>query len=135
MSLDNLGNKQTIILHNCEINNKKYDLVITPHTQSIEYIRKKRQTIIRKLLSKPRQITQRRFPKRKNAVSESETINLEELYRLKDSAKKNYQVKDTQFFSDSETTSQSSIQGNRRKKDIQKQTSTSIQLESTNKRH
>ena len=32
MSLDNLGNKQTIILHNCEINNEKYDLKITPHT-------------------------------------------------------------------------------------------------------
>ena len=34
MSLDNLGKKQTIILHNCEINNEKYDLVITPHIQS-----------------------------------------------------------------------------------------------------
>ena len=44
MSLENLGNKQTIIPHNCEINNKKYDLVITPHTQSIGYIRTKRQT-------------------------------------------------------------------------------------------
>ena len=32
MSLDNLGNKQTIILHNCETNNEKYDLVTTPHT-------------------------------------------------------------------------------------------------------
>ena len=45
MSLDNLGNKQTIILHNCEINNEKYDLVITPHRQPTEYIRTKRQTI------------------------------------------------------------------------------------------
>ena len=25
MSLDNLGKKQIIILHNCEINNEKYD--------------------------------------------------------------------------------------------------------------
>ena len=31
MSLSNLGNKQTIVLHNCEINNEKYNLVITPH--------------------------------------------------------------------------------------------------------
>ena len=46
MSLDNLGNKPTIILHNCEKkNNEKYDLVITPHTQSIRYIRTKRQTL------------------------------------------------------------------------------------------
>ena len=45
MSPDNLGNKQTIILHNCEINNEKYDLVIIPHRQSTGYIRTKRQTI------------------------------------------------------------------------------------------
>ena len=32
MSIDNLGNEQTIILHNCEINNEKYDLVITTQT-------------------------------------------------------------------------------------------------------
>ena len=34
MSLKNLGNKQTIVIHNCEIENQKYDLVITPHTQT-----------------------------------------------------------------------------------------------------
>ena len=82
MSLDNLE-KKTIILHSCEINNEKYDLVFTPHTQSIEYMRTKRQTITKKILSKQRPITQRRFSKRRNAVSESETSHLEELYRLK----------------------------------------------------
>ena len=40
MALESLGNKQTIILHNCEVNNEKYDLVITPHTQPVGYIRK-----------------------------------------------------------------------------------------------
>ena len=35
MSLKNLGNKQTIALHNCEMDNQKYDLVITPHTQTV----------------------------------------------------------------------------------------------------
>ena len=45
MSFKNLGKKQTIVLHNCEIDNKKYDLVITPHTQTVGYIRTKRQTI------------------------------------------------------------------------------------------
>ena len=49
MSLDNLGNKQTIILHNCEINNEIYDLVITPHRQSIGYIRTKRKQSNEKL--------------------------------------------------------------------------------------
>ena len=50
MSFKNLGNKQTIILHNCEIDNKKYDLVITPHTQTVGYIRTKRQTLKRKIM-------------------------------------------------------------------------------------
>ena len=45
MSLNNLGNKQTIVLHNCEINNETYDLVITAHKQTVGYIRTKRQTI------------------------------------------------------------------------------------------
>ena len=35
MSFKNLGNKQTTVLHNCEIDDKKYDLVITPHTQTV----------------------------------------------------------------------------------------------------
>ena len=84
MSLDNLGNKQTIILHNCEINSEKYDLVITPHRQSTGYIRTKRQTIKRKILSKQkRQITRKRFSKQRNAFSESETSHLQEIYRLK----------------------------------------------------
>ena len=61
MSLDNLGNKQTIILHNTEINNEKYDLVITPNRQSTGYIRTKRQTVKGRILSKQRQITEKDF--------------------------------------------------------------------------
>ena len=63
MSFKNLGNKQTIVLHNCEIDNKKYDLVITPHTQTVGYIRTKRQTIKRKIINKQRQITRKNFQK------------------------------------------------------------------------
>ena len=63
MSFKNLGNKQTIVLHNCEIDNKKYDLVITPHTQTVGYIRTKRQTLKRKIINKQRQITRKDFPK------------------------------------------------------------------------
>ena len=47
MSRDNLGSKQTIILHNCLFKNKRYELVITPHRQtieSIEYFRSKKET-------------------------------------------------------------------------------------------
>ena len=120
MSLNNLGNKQTIVLHNCEINNEKHDLVITPHKKTIGYIRTKRQTIKRKLLSKQRQITRKRFSKQRNAVSVSETSNLDALYKLKDSVNKNCPVHDQLYFSDSETTSPSSIQGKRRIKKIYK---------------
>ena len=63
MSFKNLGNKQTIVLYNCEIDNKKYDLVITPHTQTVGYIRTKRQTLKRKIITKQRQITRKSFPK------------------------------------------------------------------------
>ena len=48
MSLKNLGNKQTIVIHDCQIENqKKNDLVLTPHTQKIEYIHTKRQSLKR----------------------------------------------------------------------------------------
>ena len=71
MSLKNSRNKQTIVLHNCEIDNQKYDLVITLHTQTVGYIRTKRQTIKRKIICKQRQITRKRFSKNRNAFSES----------------------------------------------------------------
>ena len=83
MSFKNLENKQTIVLHNCEIDNKKNDLLITPHTQTVGYIRIKRKTIKRKILNKQRQITRKRFSKNRNAFSESEANSLDELYKLK----------------------------------------------------
>ena len=85
MSLKNLGNKQTIVLHKGEIDNQKYDLVITPHTQTVVYIRTKRQTIKRKIISKQRQITRKRFSKNRNAFYESEVSSLDALYKLKES--------------------------------------------------
>ena len=36
MSFKNLGNKRTIVLQNCEIDNQKYDLVISPHTKQLD---------------------------------------------------------------------------------------------------
>ena len=44
MSRDNLGSKQTIVLHKCLIKNERYDLVITPHRQTLGYFRSERQT-------------------------------------------------------------------------------------------
>ena len=99
MSFKNLGNKQ------------KYDLVITPHTQTVGYIRTKRQTIKRKIISKQRQITRKKF-------SESEASSLDELYNLKESINKNCPTHDQLSFSDSETSSNSS---KRRKRRIKKQ--------------
>ena len=113
MSLKNLGKKQTIVLHNYEIDNQKYDLVITPHTQTVGYIRTKRQTI-KKYISKQKQITRKRFSKNRNAFSESEASSLDELYKLKESINKNCPIQDQLYFSDSETTSNSSKRGKRR---------------------
>ena len=115
MSFKNLGNKQTIVLLNCEIDNQKYDLVITPPTQTVEFIRTKRQTIKRKIITKQRQITRKRFSKNRNA-SESEANSLDELYKLKESINKNCPIHDQLHFSDSETTSNSSKRGKRRTK-------------------
>ena len=117
MSLNTFRKKQTIVLHSCEINNEAYDLVITPHKQTIGFIRTKRQTIKRKILSKQRKITRKRFSKRRNAVSELEFSNLDELCKLKDT-KKNHRVHDKLYFSDSEATSHSPKQGKRRIKKI-----------------
>ena len=114
MSLKNLGNKQTIVLHHFEIDNQKYDLVITPHTQTVGYIRTKRQTIKRKIISKQRQITRKRFSKNRNAFCESEVSSLDALYKLKESVNKNCPIHDQLYFSDSELTSNSSKRGKRR---------------------
>ena len=114
MSFKNLGNKQTIVLHNCEIDNQKYDLVITPHTQTVGYIRTKRLTIKRKIKNKQRQITRKTFSKNRNAFFESEANSLDELYKLKESIDKNCPIHDQLFFSDSETTSNLSKRGKRR---------------------
>ena len=114
MSLKNLGNKQTIVLHNCEIENQKYDLVITPHTQTVGYIRTKRQTIKRKIISKQRQITRKKFSKNRNSFFESEVSSLDALYKLKESVNKNCPIHDQLYFSDSKTTSNSSKRGKNR---------------------
>ena len=116
MSLKNLGNKQKIVLHNCEIDKQKFDLVITSHLQTFGYIPTKRQTIKRKNISKQRQLTQKRFSKKRNAFSESEANSLDALFKLKESINKNCPIHDQLYFSDSETTSNSSKRGKRRKK-------------------
>ena len=114
MSRDNLGNKQTIIIHNCLINDDKYDLVITPQRQSVGYSRTIRQTLRKKIINNQNQIIRKRFSKRRNAVSESETTTIQALHNLKDSINKNRQIDHQPYFTDSETTSPASIKGKRR---------------------
>ena len=114
MSRDNLGNKQTIIIHNCLINDDKYDLVIKPHRQSVGYIRTKRQTLRKKIINKQKKTIRKRFSKRRNAVSLSETTAIQKLHNLKDSINKNHQIDDQLYFTDSEATSPASIKGKRR---------------------
>ena len=94
MSRDNLGNKHTFILHKCLINDERYDIVITPHRQTIGYIRLNRQTLRKKIFNKQKQIFRKRFSKQGTAVSQSETSAMQEIYNLKDSINKNHQIED-----------------------------------------
>ena len=114
MSKNSLRNKQTIVLHKCIINDERYDLKITSHRQTIGYIKLKRQELRKKSISKEKQIIRKRFSKRRNAVSESATIAIRELHNLEDSIIKNRQIDDQIYFSNSETTSPTSIKGKRR---------------------
>ena len=133
MSFKNLVNKQTVVLHNCEIDNQKYELLITPHTQTVGYIRTKRQTTKRKIISKQRQITGKRFSKNRNAFSRLKASSLDELYKLRESINNNCPIHDQLYFSDTETTSNSSIRRKRRiKSNINTNKYTYIYLESTN---
>ena len=84
MSKDNLGSKQTIILHNCLIKNERYDLVITSHKQTIGYIKSNQNDKKIQIITKQKQVIRKRFSKQRNAVSESETNTLQELHDLKD---------------------------------------------------
>ena len=116
MSRDNLDNKQTIIISICLINDDKYDLVITPHRQSVGYLRTKRQTLRKKIINKQKQNIAKKVSKRRNPVSESETTAIQELHNLKDSINKNHQIDDQLYFTDSETTSPASVKGKRKLK-------------------
>ena len=62
------GSKQTIILHNCLTRNKKYDLVITPHKQTIGVLRSKRQTRKKTKITKQKQNIKKQLSKRRNAI-------------------------------------------------------------------
>ena len=97
MSRDNLGSKQTIILHNCLIRNERYDLVITPHKQTIGYIRSKRQTREKTIIAKQKQSIKKRF-QRGNAASESETNTIQELQDLKSSINKKKALEKSKMF-------------------------------------
>ena len=85
----NLGSKETIKLHNSLNKKERYDVVITPHRQTIGYIRSKRQTRKKTIIAKQKQIIKRRFSKRRNAALESDTKTIEELQYLKNTIIKN----------------------------------------------
>ena len=80
MSRDTLGNKHIIIIHNGLINDNKFDLVNLPHRQSVGYIRTKKHTLRKKIINNQKQIVRKRFSKRRNSVSESETTAIQELH-------------------------------------------------------
>ena len=108
------GSKQTIILHNCLTRNEKYDLVITPHKQTIGVLRSKRQTRKKTKITKQKQNIKKQLSKRRNAIWESETNTIQELQDLKDSTNTKKPLENKKGFSDSKATSQSSIIGKRK---------------------
>ena len=115
MSLKHLGNKQTIVIHNCQIENQKIRSCYNPHTQKIEYIHTKRQSLKRTIQRKQKQqITRKRFSKHRNAFSDSEVSSLDALYKVEDSINQSYPIQDSVYFSDSETNTISPKKGKNR---------------------
>ena len=92
MSLDYLGNKQTIILHNYEINNEKYDLVITPHTQSKGYIRTKRQTPKKKNFEQTKKYYTKKILKTKKRILRFGNKSFRRTLHIKRLRKKNIRL-------------------------------------------
>ena len=88
-----MGSKPTIILHNCLIKSERYELVITPHRQTIVYIRsdqiRKTNTTKKELAKQKTNYQKKVFKKRRNAVSESDPTTIPEFHDLKDSLNKN----------------------------------------------
>ena len=109
MSRDNLGSKQTFVLHNYLIKNDRHDLVITLHRQTKKILGKK--TRKKTTATKPKLIIKKRFSKQRNAVSDSETNTIQELQDSKDTLNMNNSIKDQIYFSESEATTLSSILG------------------------
>ena len=118
MSFKNLGNKQTIVLHNCEIDNKK-KRSCNHSTSTNSWIHSNKTTNNKKKNYKQTKTNHTKtIFKKKNEFSESEANNSDELYKLKESIDKSCPIHDQLYFSDSETTSNSS---KRRKRRIKKQ--------------
>ena len=107
----------SLTLCQAKFRKQKNDHVITPHKQSVGYIKTKRQTLRKKIFNKQKQIIRKKFSKRRNAVSESETTAIHELHNLKDSKNNHHQTDIQLYFTDSEITSSASVKGKQKIKD------------------
>ena len=108
MSRDNLGNKHSIIIHNCLINDNRYDLVITPHRQSVGYIRTKTKT----LRTNKNKLLEKKFKTKKRSLRiRNKHTRISQFKKLN---KQNHQIDDQLYFTDSEPTSPASIKVERR---------------------
>ena len=56
MSRDNLGNKQTLILHDCLIKKERYDFIIKQQRKKIGYLRSKKQPKKKAIITKQKEI-------------------------------------------------------------------------------
>ena len=76
MSKHNLGRKQTIKLNKCLIKDERFDFVITPLEQTIGYIRSKRQTRKKTIISIKKKFKKQRFSRTRNPALESDTTTI-----------------------------------------------------------
>ena len=101
------------MLHNCLTRNKRYDFVITPNRQTKGYIRSKRQTRKKTIITEQKQIIRKRFSKERNSLRIRHKHNTG-TPNIKDSIYKNNLIDDQIYYSDSESTTPSSKKGKRK---------------------
>ena len=96
------------------INDEKYDFVITPHKQTVGNHKSKRKTRKKTIIAKQKHIIKRKLSKTRNAVSESDTITIQNFQDLNNSTGKIKPIDQRKCFFDSESISPSTTKDRRR---------------------
>ena len=95
------------------INDERYDFLITPHKQTVGYNKSKRKSRKKTIIAKQKHIIKRKLSKTRNAVSESDTIAIQNLQDLNNSIEKIKPIDQRKRFFDSESISPSTTKDKR----------------------